>query len=270
MTRFLKAIFKRVRPEDGLINTTDLLVATAATVVLAAGVGGAVLSTLDEASYGKAQPDAQAFAQAIMTFYKDTGKWPGQAEHAALASGSTAKPAVLLATGTWVSASSSTYKLPDVANDGLKWDSLAGSTACAANSGQGFVNATVAGFASSTTAAPIPTSGGSSVTVYNINNFLVRQPSSTSYPNWQGPYIQEISEDPWERAWVAYLLPLYCSEAITSTDGSGSLGYAWLLTGGTNGTITTMALASGLDANGDDAGVNLGKLSTQNSGTVAQ
>jgi hypothetical protein len=268
-TTFFGDIFKRLRGEKGLINTTDLLVATAATVVLAAGVGGAVLSTLDEASYGKAQPDAQAFAQAIMTFYKDTGKWPGQAEHAGLASGSSAKPAVLLATGSWVSASSSTYNLPDVANDGLKWDALTGST-CAANSGQGFVNATVSGFASSTSSAPIPTSGASSVTVYNINSFLVRQPSTASYPNWQGPYIQEISEDPWDRAWVAYLLPLYCSETVTSTDASGSLGFAWLLTGGANGTITTMAQASGLDPNGDDAGVNLGKLSTQNSGSVAQ
>lgn len=37
-----------------------LLVATGATVVLAAGVGSAVIGTQDGAKYGKAQPDAQA------------------------------------------------------------------------------------------------------------------------------------------------------------------------------------------------------------------
>jgi hypothetical protein len=273
VTQHLRQVLNvgRLHRQDGLINTTDLLVATAATVVLAAGVGGAVLSTLDEASYGKAQPDAQAFAQAIMTFYKDTGKWPGQAEHAGLATGTTAKPGVLLATGTYdAGEGTSTYNLPDVANSGLKWEALSGATTCAPNSGQGFVNAAVTGFASSSSTTAIPTSGAGGITVYNINNYLVRQPSTSSYPNWQGPYIQDISDDPWGRSWVAYLAPLYCSETVTGTDAAGKLGYAWLLTGGANGTVTTNAQRSVLDADGDDAGVNLGKLSTQNSGAVVQ
>ena len=261
MTNFFKNIFSRVRKEDGLINTTDLLVATAATVVLAAGVGGAVLSTIDEANYGKAQPDAQAIAQAIMTFYSDTGKWPGQAEHAAALS-----KGVLLATGTGVGGAS-VFNLPEVANSGLKWEALAGTTTCGANSGQGFVNAVVTGSASSTTTAAIDQGA---VTVHNINDYLVREPDSTKYPNWGGPYVQEISEDPWDRAWVAYLTPLYCSEAVTATDGSGKLGYAWLFTGGTNRTITTSAQSSNLDANGDDAGVLLGKLSTNSAGSISQ
>jgi len=38
-------MFRRLlRREDGLINTTDLLVATGATVILAAGITGATLS----------------------------------------------------------------------------------------------------------------------------------------------------------------------------------------------------------------------------------
>lgn len=248
-----------LRKEDGLINTTDLMVATAATVVLAAGVGGAALGTLDAANYGKAQPDGQSITQAIMSFYRDTGKWPGQAEHAAdLAKG------VLLATGTY-GTTSSTFILPDVANFGLKWEALAGTSTCAANSGQGFVNAVVTGSASSSTTAAIDQGA---VTVHNINDYLVRQPDATKYPNWKGPYVQEISEDPWGRAWVAYLTPLYCSETVTTTDGSGKLGYAWLITGGGNRTITTPAQSSNLDDTGDDAGVNLGKLSTQAGGSV--
>src|SRR5688572_4137635 len=134
----------RLAKEDGLINTTDLLVATAATVVLAAGVGGTVLSTLDESKYGKAQPDAQAIGQAIMTFYKDTGKWPGQAEHAG--AGFTTASNVLLATGP-VGAqgpSATGFDLPGVANNGLDHEALnGGSLKCGNNSGQGFVNGTV-------------------------------------------------------------------------------------------------------------------------------
>jgi hypothetical protein len=259
-------ILSRFRKEDGLINTTDLLVATAATVVLAAGVGGAVLSTLDEANYGKAQPDAQAVAQAVMSFYKDTGKWPGQAEHA-LAQNTPH----LVATGSFgfvddpetltVDESLEAFDLPSVANDGLEWAAQAD---CAANSGQGFVNGEIAAYASSEETAAI-----TGVTVLNINNYLVRQPAASDYPNWKGPYVQEITTDPWERSWIAYLAPLYCSEVVSEASGAGNLGYAWLITGGTNRTITTPATSSNLDPEGDDAGVNLGKLAIRSS-TVSQ
>ena len=53
---------RRFWNERGLINTTDLLVATVATVTLAAGVGSAMIGSMDEARYGKAQPDAGAGA----------------------------------------------------------------------------------------------------------------------------------------------------------------------------------------------------------------
>jgi hypothetical protein len=259
----------RIAREDGLINTTDLLVATAATVVLAAGVGGTVLSTLDESKYGKAQPDAQALGQAIMTFYKDTGKWPAQAEHAALPDDSN----VLLATGSV----SDTYDLPAVANNGLDHDALNGSGVCGANSGQGFVNGTVGAGEYSATGA---TAALTSTNVYNLNDYLVRKPNAVDYPNWAGPYVQEITTDPWDRSWMAYLAPLYCSEPVTVTtttgtgeeavttttpvnNGAGHLGYAWLLSGGTNRTITTRALDSNLDPLGDDTGVQMGKLTVQ-------
>ena len=94
----------------------------------------------------------------------------------------------------------------------------------------------------------------------------MRDPGA-NYPNWAGPYVQEIDSDPWGRSWVAYLTPLYCSEAVTSTSGSGNLGYAWLLTGGANRTITSEATDSDLDDSGDDAGVNMGKLTPSQSVT---
>jgi len=249
----------RIAREDGLINTTDLLVATAATVVLAAGVGGTVLSTLDESKYGKAQPDAQAIGQAIMTFYKDTGRWPGQYEDAA----SPGSPTLLV-----TASPTGVINYPAVANDGLEWPAFTGSTVCGANSGQGWVNiAPVAGSFGSTSGAAtdLTSSAGEFL---NLNDYLVRRPSTTNYPNWDGPYVQEITSDPWDRAWVAYLLPLYCAEAVANNgtainNGAGYLGYAWLLSGGTNRTITTKATASNLDPLGDDTGVQMGKLTVQ-------
>jgi hypothetical protein len=248
----------RLAKEDGLINTTDLLVATAATVVLAAGVGGTVLSTLDESKYGKAQPDAQAIGQAIMTFYKDTGKWPGQAYHAA-----NQDEAVLLGTAPITDV----FDLPAVANNGLDWAGFTTQT-CGANSGQGFVNGTVSAGEFSATAA---TGNLEDATVLNLNDYLVRRPDTVEYPNWNGPYVQEISTDPWDRAWITYLTPLYCSETVANgvggntpiNNGAGYLGYAWLLSGGTNRTITTPALSSNLDPLGDDTGVQMGKLTVQ-------
>ncbi len=239
--------FARLAKEDGLINTSDLLVATAATVVLASAVGGAAISVLNESKYGKAQPDAQTISQAITAFYKDTGKWPGQAEQAT----DTAK-AVLLATDTTATA------LPSVASNGLK---STDQTACKANSLDGFVSGAVAGFGSATTSTPIEESDG--LQILNLNDYLVRKPA-TGYSNWKGPYLQqEITGDPWGRSWIAYLAPLYCSEAVST--GAGNLGYGWVISGGLNGTVTTDARDANLDPDGDDSGISLGKLSTAGS-----
>lgn len=238
----------RLMAEDGLINTTDLLVATGATVVLAAGVGSAVIGTLDDAKYGKAQPDAQAIGTAMTQFYKDTGKWPGQAEQAAVSG--TAKTATLLV---------STTDADFLPGEYLNAFVITAAT-CQNNSLQGFVGATVAaGTALSST----------SVLKLNMNDYLVRKPAETLYPNWQGPYLQaDIKTDPWDRAWVANLQPLYCAEVVASnsTDTAVNLGYAWLLSGGANRTVSTDLQSANLDKTGDDAGVNLGKLTTRSEG----
>lgn len=257
--RRMPRLSNAINDSRGLINTTDLLVATAATVILAAGVGSAAISTVSDAKYGKAQPDAQAMGNAITQFYKDTGKWPGQAEHSALAGGSggTTGPLFLVTSTT-------TSTLPDdaaVDSAGTVTEhgalTVAQSAVCANNSGQGFVGVTI--------------SAGrlGNATLKNINDYLVRKPADTDYPNWKGPYLQEdIKTDPWDRAWVINLQPLYCSEAIVGTtstnDGTaltaGFLGYAWLVSGGANRTITTQLSSTHLDSTGDDAGINLGKL----------
>ena len=234
----------RMRKEDGLINTTDLLVATAATVVLASGVGAAVVDTLNESKYGKAQPDAVAIASAITAFYADTGKWPGQAEHALTPTvqkflASTTDPALQPTVGTTMTL--------DPAS-------------CGNMSLEGFPNVNMAGGIFDV-----------SSNVLDINDFLVNAPPEASYPSWQGPYLStEIRTDPWDRAWVINLQPLYCAEDVVNGGGdtAGGLGYAWLLTGGTNRTVTTNLKDSTLDLTGDDAGINLGKLITPGAGAA--
>lgn len=253
--RQMPRLTKVLTESRGLINTTDLLVATAATVILAAGVGSAAISTMNDAKYGKAQPDAQAMGNAITQFYKDTGKWPGQAEQAATATGAAAKTALFLVT-SYTSGTGATY-LP---NDGsvATGSTLTVTTAsCANNSLEGFVGASITGSALV-----------AGTNTKDVNDYLVRRPKDADYPNWRGPYLQEeIRTDPWDRSWVINLQPLYCAETITGSTAAGtsvvsggSLGYAWLVSGGTNRTVTTSLKDARLDSTGDDAGANLGKL----------
>jgi hypothetical protein len=238
--------FGRLLKEDGLINTTDLLVATGATVILAAGVGSAAIGTLDDAKYGKAQPDAQAMAQAISDFYADTGKWPGQAE-AEADDGTFVLLVTELTTATVPYPD--TFDGTDTTLNGLAIGSGNEAT-CENNSLQGLLGHKITAEAF-----------GSDATKYNINDYLVRKPSATNYPNWDGPYLQaDIPSDPWSRNWVIHLAPLYCAETVTSSDTAGKLGYAWILSGGSNRTVSTAFSVAKLDSTGDDTGVNMGKL----------
>jgi len=240
---------RRFTATDGLINTTDLLVATAATVILAAGVSGAVIGTMNDAKYGKAQPDAQALAGALSKFYKDTGKWPGQAEHAALTG--TSKPAAFVVTAGTGATGDPTSLLPTASDTELS----VAATTCGGASLEGFSGVSI-------DAGDLATA-----TKFNLNDYLVRKPDETSYPSWQGPYLQqELKTDPWDRGWVLNLMPLYCSETIADATGAasastaGTLGYAWIISGGANRTVTTPLTSATLDTASDDAGVNLGKL----------
>ncbi len=257
------ATAKLFNNECGLINTTDLLVATATTVILSAAVGGMLIGTLTDAKYGKAQPDAQTFAVAIAQFYKDTGKWPGQAEQAATVSHGIV-PAQFLATSTSVSV----FPIDlTTASGGESGSAISVNVAvCARNSSEGFMGVSISAG-----------SLRSGATILNINDYLVHKPNDALYPNWKGPYIQEdIRTDPWDRTWVINTQPLYCSEnfnpgsgIVSPTGGSstaGALGYAWVLSGGADRTISTALSQTHLDPTGDDAGTSLGKLIMRGTG----
>lgn len=244
---FLGRVWRALRDSRGLINTTDLLVAAGATVILAAGVGAASIDNLNQAKYGKAQPDAVSLATAATSFYKDTGKWPGQADHVGTTGNAGTTDALFL-----VSTLVDDTSLPSPVTGSLTVDTAE----CKNNSLEGFVGSTITGKLVST------------ATLKNLNDFLLRKPSDV-YPNWKGPYIQgEIKTDPWDKAWVLNLMPLYCSETVDSTTAntSGKLGYAWILSGGTNRTVSTAFTSAFLDPAGDDAGMNMGKLVTRGTG----
>ena len=262
--RQMPRLTKVLTESRGLINTTDLLVATAATVILAAGVGSAAISTMNDAKYGKAQPDAQAMGNAITQFYKDTGKWPGQAEHAGTEVGGSVDAQFLVTAGAGHEATDEALQPIDFADtaDSIGENGTAISVddaVCKNNSLEGFVGKSI----NSATLA--------TATLKNINDYLVRKPDPLKYQNWKGPYLQEdIKTDPWDRVWVFNLQPLYCSELIATetTSTAGALGYAWALSGGTNRTITTLLLSTHLDSSGDDTGISMGKLITRGKGGV--
>jgi len=99
----------------------------------------------------------------------------------------------------------------------------------------------------------------------------VKKPAEADYPNWKGPYLPaDLRSDPWDKVWVINVVPLFCAETVASTavgtDTGGKLGYAWILSGGSNRTLTTDIQTAKLDVNGDDAGVNLGKLIQRGAG----
>jgi hypothetical protein len=243
-TLFTANLRRRLKSDHGLINTADLLVSTAITVTLAAGVSSAMIDAMDDARYGKAQPDAQAIANSVVRFYKDTGMWPGQAEHAAL---TTMEP-LFLVSNTAAAAQ------PSEIGGSL---SVAAPATCGVNSAEGFANET------------IPASNFADATKLDLNNYLVHRPNPTLYPNWRGPYLEaELRTDPWERSWVLNLQALYCAEEIPnepigttgSSESGGNLGYAWIISGGTNKTVSTVLSEARLDPEADDAGTQIGKL----------
>jgi hypothetical protein len=198
---------------------------------------------------------AQALSSAMTQFYKDTGKWPGQVEHAALAQTGQV-PVRFLASST----SASFLPTFTFTSSGVEVNATtAVTTACGNSSLEGFTGKSITGGVLS----------AATLLSRTINEYLVTNPGS-SYQNWKGPYLTGglIESDPWDRAWVFNLQALYCAEDVTSTAsgaafGGTTLGNAWALSAGNNRTLTTRFVGGGLDNAGDDAGSNMGKLVTQ-------
>lgn len=192
-------------------------------------------SWIDEGKRINAQGDAAAIAAAMNRFFRDTTRWPGQAE---ILKQESAVRFLVAGKATLPIGAEAIAIGPGTCTSGLRG-----------------VTPNVTSFS---TTAP------STANSVNVMDFLLRRPSPADYPNWQGPYLTaEINGDPWGRAWVINVIPLFCGEAADSAAPGGALGYAWIFSGGPNRTLQTRFSDARLNPDADDVGVNLSKRVTQ-------
>lgn len=210
----------------------EVLLVVVAVVVMSAVVVPSVLRWITDGQVNKAQGDASAVAAAMNRFYQDTSRWPGQVE--ILKAGSTSRFLII--------GDPNKAEFPDGAP---------GISAVTCTGGLAGITANVTAFA-----AAVP----SAANTLDIMDFLVRKPEDADYPNWRGPYLStETRSDPWDRAWIVNVIPLFCRETVTAGAQGGAAGYAWIVSGGPNRTVQTALTESRLNPEADDVGVNLGK-----------
>jgi general secretion pathway protein G len=223
----------RIRTEGGF-TMIEVMIAIAAIVMLATMLAPVGFSSLEEGRAARAQNDAAAIGTAMMRFFQDTSKWPGQVE--ILQPSSTVR---FLTVGTVAPSAFPTV----VGSVGI------GSATCV-----GGLSGVVGGTTSFAAATP------SAANSLDVLDFLVSPPSSTNYPNWRGPYLPvDLTADPWGQVYVINVIPMFCDESVTSAAPGGVLGYGWVMSAGPNRTLQTLFTASRLAAGADDIGAPFGK-----------
>jgi len=216
----------------------ELIVVVAAVVLLAAALAPQLLSWIDEGRSTRAQRDMAAISAAMSRFFQDTTRWPGQVE--------VLKPNSAVRFLIVGDPSAATFPI---------FAAAAGIGAATCSSGLSGVTPNVTTFS-----AAVPSSSNT----LNVVDFLLRPPPAADYPNWHGPYLPgDITSDPWGTAQVINVIPLFCGEEVTASNPGGSLGFAWILSGGPNRTLQTPFTRSRLRPELDDVGFNMSKRMTQ-------
>lgn len=199
------------------VSLYEISAAVAMSAILAAVAAPVILDQVVSAKIARAGAETANIFSAMQGFQKDTGKIPGEVEGI-----------VLLVSG--VQGSTAIVPLPDGADASL-----------------GVV--------------PGAMSGTGCVSCANINDFLVRNPNPPGgtiiYQNWHGPYMDEVLQDPFDRAYVVNVRALYKAEPASSQ--SNTCGYGWVLSGGPDRILQTDLLNTNLATNSDDIGKNNGK-----------
>jgi general secretion pathway protein G len=216
----------------------EIIVVVAAIVLISAAIAPQLFSWIDQGRATRAQSDANAIVAAMNRFFEDTTRWPGQTE--ILKADSAIR---FLTVGDPSTATFPIFAVPT------------GIGAATCTSGLSGVTSNVTGFSAAT---PSPSNS------LNVMDFLTKPPLASDYPSWRGPYLSvDLSSDPWGRAYVINVIPLFCGETVTGAAPAGALGLGWILSGGPNRTIQTLFTDSKVHADSDDVGTNLSKRVTQ-------
>jgi hypothetical protein len=228
-----------------LYETTAVVAMTA---VVAAVAIPMALDRLEDAKVARAANEVLTISSAMQKFFEHTGRWPGEAE--IRRSGSTR---CYLQTG-----------IPsDDPSTGTLLPSITGSLGTPERP------------ISATEFLGRPCDSINKDNVLNINSFLVQKPSEVDYPNWQGPYMEPIAADSWDRAYVINVLPLIFASTVADPGAGqfatavGPLGYGWVKSAGPDRLFQTKLSHSQLVGASDDIGKNLGARITKSAGGQA-
>jgi type II secretory pathway pseudopilin PulG len=226
---FLRRLFSDRRGVS-LYETTAVVAMTAIVAAVALPVA---MDRIENAKEARIASETISLSNAMMKFFEDTGRWPGEAEIRTPGSA-----ACFLQTGVPASDPNKGTLLPEARNlGGIDTRDFLGRTC------------------ESITAT----------NTLNINDYLVRKPSAIDYPNWHGPYMEPIASDPWDRAYIINVLPLIFSGEVDDpgigkfADAGGKLGFAWILSVGPDRLLQTALTAAEVAPGSDDVGKSLGK-----------
>ncbi|MBI4610634.1 MAG: hypothetical protein HY726_16685 [Candidatus Rokubacteria bacterium] len=234
-TSFLRGFLKPLRDTRGatLYETTAVVAMTA---VMAAVAIPMALQSIENSKVSRAANEVLTISNAISKFQEHTGRIPGEMEIKRAGSS-----LCFLQSGVPGTDPSTSTLLPQV-------DSLG--TASKPFDASEFLGR--------------PCNTITATNVLNLNSFLVQKPSESDYPGWNGPYMEPIASDGWDRAYIFNPLPLMFASKVPdpglgqSADTAGKIGYGWVLTVGPDRLLQTALTMAQLDPNGDDIGRNLG------------
>jgi type II secretory pathway pseudopilin PulG len=220
MGGMLRAVLRQLKDARG-VSLYEITAAVAMTGILAAVAVPVIIEKTTEAKAARVTQETDAISQAINGFKRDTGKTPGEAEGIlVLLTGPQGMHALL------PNAAGAAFNVPGVSMDD---SSHTCSSGCA-----------------------------------NMNDYLVRDPNlvfpgtngSVKYPNWKGPYIDELFIDQFDRSYMVNVAPMYRQE---NPPPPGSCGFAWVLSGGPDRNLETNVKETNVKPSTDDIGKNNGK-----------
>jgi type II secretory pathway pseudopilin PulG len=235
LTRGFRWLLQRLADTRG-VSLYETTAVVAMSAVLASVAVPMAMDRVENAKSTKAAQEILTLSAAMQKFFEHTGRWPGETEIRRAGSS-----ICFLQTGVPATDSSKGAVLPEITSLSLPTLPMDASS---------FLGRTC-----NTITAD---------NVLNINNYVVRKPSETDYANWQGPYMEPIAADPWDRAYIINVLPLFFATRVDDpglgkfSETGGKIGFGWVLTGGPDRLLQTALTSAQLASTSDDTGKNLG------------